>query len=457
MMRDPSTAPSRIYVGNLPDVITTAELTNQFSKHGTIRGIVINRGFGFIQFLNDNSATSAIQQENGLFYQGRKLSVRTAVKNPKMQLQQPQQQQQQVKQQKGPNKIQQQQQQQLQNQQFQQQKQQQNKQYQQQQQYLLNKPQQQPQQHQQQPQQHQQLNQPNKQQPQPQLPINQQHPHNQQQYEPNVQNSTSHVNEGMTDDQEEQHLMNIISAEAEDTLQSPQQSLQPLQQANQTQSQPIANLPETGDEEPGQTVGPQQPITQPAQQQPQPPQHKQQQQQKQQQTKAQSAVPQDLNRQARPYQTAGQRKRSRHGKLNPYNTGATAPDFEDDDERWGPGNGSNINHPMQFDNYGSSGSMAGMSNYNDYGDIGNGAGGMQAPIGGKKFARSGPQMGAGPQQQQQQQQHSLSNNMLWQMRRPPQQFVTQQQQQQHHHQDGGYGASPPGNDCEIIVHNHAQT
>lgn len=81
MMRDPNTANCRVYVGNTKEGVTSPELTAHFSKHGQILGVSMNRGFGFIQFANEASATAAIQQENGTQFQGRKLNVRTAVKN----------------------------------------------------------------------------------------------------------------------------------------------------------------------------------------------------------------------------------------------------------------------------------------------------------------------------------------------------------------------------------------
>lgn len=81
MMRDPTTANCRVYVGNTKEGVTTPDLTAHFSKHGNILGVTLNRGFGFIQFSTEASATAAIQQENGSFFQGRKLIVRTAVKN----------------------------------------------------------------------------------------------------------------------------------------------------------------------------------------------------------------------------------------------------------------------------------------------------------------------------------------------------------------------------------------
>lgn len=81
-MRDPGTASSRIYVGNLSESVTSPDLTAHFAKYGTIRGVLINRGFGFIQFDTESGANAAIQGENNGKFQGRKIMVRNAVKNP---------------------------------------------------------------------------------------------------------------------------------------------------------------------------------------------------------------------------------------------------------------------------------------------------------------------------------------------------------------------------------------
>ncbi|XP_037043725.1 nuclear receptor coactivator 5 [Bradysia coprophila] len=81
MMRDPSTASSRIYIGNIPEGVSQQDIQNKFSKYGLIRGVLLNRGFGFVQFDIDNCANQAIQHENGSQLNGRKLNVRNAMKN----------------------------------------------------------------------------------------------------------------------------------------------------------------------------------------------------------------------------------------------------------------------------------------------------------------------------------------------------------------------------------------
>lgn len=43
MMRDPNTADSRIYIGNIPDGVLQENIQDKFSKYGSIRGILLNR------------------------------------------------------------------------------------------------------------------------------------------------------------------------------------------------------------------------------------------------------------------------------------------------------------------------------------------------------------------------------------------------------------------------------
>lgn len=94
-MRDPSTVNCRIYVGNLDDAVQNEKLEEHFKKHGNILGIVVQRGFGFIQFEQESSAQEAIKNEHGVVFLGKKLNVKQAIDN-KNKNQPPQQQQQQL-------------------------------------------------------------------------------------------------------------------------------------------------------------------------------------------------------------------------------------------------------------------------------------------------------------------------------------------------------------------------
>lgn len=74
-LRDPATANCRIYVGNLKENTSKQELQNIFAKYGMIRGVMVSRNFGFIQFDNEASANKAIDNENQKLYSGRKIAV----------------------------------------------------------------------------------------------------------------------------------------------------------------------------------------------------------------------------------------------------------------------------------------------------------------------------------------------------------------------------------------------
>lgn len=74
-IRDPNTVNCRIYVGNLKENTPKNELQNIFSKYGNIRGVMVSRNFGFIQFDCESSANNAIESENQSMYNGRKITV----------------------------------------------------------------------------------------------------------------------------------------------------------------------------------------------------------------------------------------------------------------------------------------------------------------------------------------------------------------------------------------------
>ncbi|XP_012153121.1 nuclear receptor coactivator protein neosin isoform X2 [Megachile rotundata] len=82
LLKDPATVSSRIFVGHLQtDDMTKHELEEHFSKYGTVVGSLINRGFGFVQFEEEQSAQKAIQNEDGAMFKGRRIDVRPAKKD----------------------------------------------------------------------------------------------------------------------------------------------------------------------------------------------------------------------------------------------------------------------------------------------------------------------------------------------------------------------------------------
>lgn len=74
LLKDPATAGSRIFVGHLQtEEMNRNELEEHFSKYGTIVGSLLNRGFGFVQFEDEQAAQNAIKNENGSMFKGRRI------------------------------------------------------------------------------------------------------------------------------------------------------------------------------------------------------------------------------------------------------------------------------------------------------------------------------------------------------------------------------------------------
>lgn len=74
-MRDPSTANCRIYLGNLEVNTSKSEIQNIFSKYGNIKGVLISRNFGFVQYENEQCVNNAIENEHQKMFKGRKMIV----------------------------------------------------------------------------------------------------------------------------------------------------------------------------------------------------------------------------------------------------------------------------------------------------------------------------------------------------------------------------------------------
>lgn len=76
MMTDSSTVACRIFVGSLPtDTMTTTDLVQLFEQHGKVAGAMTNRGFGFVQFVNEDGARTAVAANGKVFFQNRKLGT----------------------------------------------------------------------------------------------------------------------------------------------------------------------------------------------------------------------------------------------------------------------------------------------------------------------------------------------------------------------------------------------
>ena len=73
----------KLYVGNLEHTVTEEELRTLFSEHDEILSLTIvkdrysgtPRGFGFVEFANDEDAQKAKQALNGQDLKGRALKV----------------------------------------------------------------------------------------------------------------------------------------------------------------------------------------------------------------------------------------------------------------------------------------------------------------------------------------------------------------------------------------------
>lgn len=76
----------KLYVGNLPYQVTSDELKNLFSEYGEIADAVVitdrasgrSKGFGFVEFADEEAAQKALDAMNGKELEGRKLVVNVA-------------------------------------------------------------------------------------------------------------------------------------------------------------------------------------------------------------------------------------------------------------------------------------------------------------------------------------------------------------------------------------------
>ena len=64
-MDDPDGVNSRIFVGNIPLDTDRETLKKKFETHGQVNGVMVLKGFAFLQFDKDIHARQAIEKENG--------------------------------------------------------------------------------------------------------------------------------------------------------------------------------------------------------------------------------------------------------------------------------------------------------------------------------------------------------------------------------------------------------
>ncbi|KAK6630681.1 hypothetical protein RUM44_002850 [Polyplax serrata] len=79
MMKDPAKVACRIFVGNLPtDDMERKDLKDMFGKFGVVTGVLLNRGFGFVQFDTETSASEAIKSNGNIIFHGKKVDIKPA-------------------------------------------------------------------------------------------------------------------------------------------------------------------------------------------------------------------------------------------------------------------------------------------------------------------------------------------------------------------------------------------
>ena len=77
---------SKLYVGNLSYGVTSSDLEQLFSQHGTVQSAEVisdretgrSKGFGFVQMGSDDEAQAAIAAMHGQDHEGRALTVNEA-------------------------------------------------------------------------------------------------------------------------------------------------------------------------------------------------------------------------------------------------------------------------------------------------------------------------------------------------------------------------------------------
>jgi RNA recognition motif-containing protein len=84
-------AQSKLYIGNLAWEVTSGDLEDLFSAHGTVVSAVViadrmsgkSRGFGFVEFETKEAAQAAIDELNDKDLKGRSIRVDFAQEKPK--------------------------------------------------------------------------------------------------------------------------------------------------------------------------------------------------------------------------------------------------------------------------------------------------------------------------------------------------------------------------------------
>lgn len=72
---------SRVFVGNIPLDADREAIKAKFELHGTVTGVMVLKGFAFVQYEKDSDARKAIAIENGKEFLGKKIDVKPAKQN----------------------------------------------------------------------------------------------------------------------------------------------------------------------------------------------------------------------------------------------------------------------------------------------------------------------------------------------------------------------------------------
>lgn len=76
---DPSTAKSRVFVGNLNTIALSKEDVEQiFSRYGMVTGLSMHKGYAFVQYSSQMDARRACGAEDGMTYAGQALDINIA-------------------------------------------------------------------------------------------------------------------------------------------------------------------------------------------------------------------------------------------------------------------------------------------------------------------------------------------------------------------------------------------
>jgi len=76
---DPSTAKSRVFVGNLNTIALSKEdVESIFSRYGIVTGLSMHKGYAFVQYSNQMDARRACGAEDGMTYAGQALDINIA-------------------------------------------------------------------------------------------------------------------------------------------------------------------------------------------------------------------------------------------------------------------------------------------------------------------------------------------------------------------------------------------